>query len=158
MPLLSDQWEIIDMVTHFLEEKKALLGLAFVGSYGEIRVPEYPAVVIVPGNREKTLHAQQTFNIEVQLDLYVYHADLTLTKRERSKADLKLVADIETLLESDYGWQSDPLDAATRQVIFAYVSNTDPGALQPRADKSNVIISTKMTWKALTQRRFTNAN
>lgn len=158
MTLISDQVDIIEMVTNFLEERKALLGLAFVGSYGEIRVPEYPAVVIVAGNRTKALHATQTFNVELSLDLYVYHADLTLTKRERSKADLRLVKDIEDILESDYGWQSDPDDESTRQVIFAYISSTEPGALQPRADKSNVIISTRMTWQALTQERFNDAN
>lgn len=155
--LLFKEWEIVDMVADFLEDRSGPLGLAFVGKYGEERIPTYPAVVIVPGPKSKELHATQTFQVLVQLHLYVYHADLTLTKRERSKQDLVLVANIEAELERDYGWQTDPDDTDTKRIVFGYVSDTEPGAVQPRTNKSNMVISTRMTWRAMTQRRFDNA-
>jgi hypothetical protein len=130
------------------------LGIEFVGRYDEKRIPKYPAVVIVPGKRDKEIHGTQTFNIDILLYLYVYHADLTLTKRERSRADMELVAGIEALLEEDYAWQKNPLDPNTRQVVFAYIAEEEPGVLQPSSQKSNMIISTRMTWRALIQRRF----
>jgi len=146
--------QAVAMVGDFLDEKAPLFGIRFVGRFDEKRIPNYPAVVVVPGTRDKTIHATQTFNVDLELHLYVYHADLTLTKRERSEADLKLVEQLEEVLEEDYGWQSDPLDPATKRVVFGYISNEEPGVLQPRANKSNMIISTRMTWRALSQRRF----
>lgn len=152
--MLSTTWEIIDMVADRLEEKSGPLGLAFVGKYDEKRIPKYPAAVIIPSGRDKELHATNTFQLIIILDIYVYHSDLTLTKRERSKADLRLVADIEDELENDYEWRSSPADPNTKRLIFAYISREEPGVLQPRANKTNMVIGTRMTWRALTQRRF----
>lgn len=157
MPLITEISEAMDMIVARLTQKAGALGIAFVGAYDEKRVPKYPAVVVVPGDREKTLHAEQTFNILLLVELYVYHANLTLNKRERSKSDLKLVTDIEKELESDYGWQTDPNDPSTRRIIFGYISNQEPGNLQPRGGKSDLIIGTRMIWRGLTQRRLTIA-
>lgn len=142
------------MVVERLTDKMGPLGLSFVGVYDERRIPKYPAVVVIPGDRDKQVHATNTFQIVTELHLYVYHGDLTLTKRERSKADLMLVAEIEKELESDYEWRATPADPNSKRIIFGYVSEEKQGLLQPRANKSNVIISTRMTWRALMQRRF----
>jgi len=152
-PLISDTGDIMDMVVEFLEGRGDL-GLNFVGAYDEKRIPSYPAVVVVPGARGKEIHSTSDFQVSQELFIYVYHADLTLTKRERSRADMKLVANIEEALEEDSGWRIDPLDANTRQLIFSYISETEAGLLQPRANKSNIVICTKMTWRGLTQRRL----
>lgn len=146
--------QAIDMVVEKLEEKAGELGIAYVGAYDEVRIPKYPAVVIIPGDREKTLHGENTFGILLVLELYVYHANLTLSKRERSKADLKLVDDIEAVLEEDYGWQTEPLDTNTKRLIFGYISHVEPGNLQPRNRKSNLVIGTRMIWRGLSQRRL----
>lgn len=155
MPLISEISEAMDMIVERLTEKSGALGIAFIGAYDEKRVPKYPAVVVVPGEREKILHGEQTFNIILIVELYVYHANLTLNKRERSKEDLKLATDIENELESDYGWQTDPNDPSTKRIIFGYVASHEPGNLQPRANKSSLIIGTRMVWRGLTQRRLT---
>lgn len=154
MTLITEIHEAVDMLSDFLESRKGGLGLEVVGKYDEKRITKYPAVIIVPGQRDKELHAQQTFQILLQANLYVYHADLTLTKRERSREDLVLVSNIEAALEEDYGWRLDPDDYDTRRLIFSYVSNIEPGAVQPRTNKSNMVISTRMTWRAMSQRRF----
>lgn len=142
------------MVHTFLEERKGPLGIAYVGAYDEKRIPEYPAVVVVPNGRGKEIHATNTFQIFIVLHLYVYHGNLTLTKRERSKQDLLLVSSIEAELEKDYEWRTDPNDPLSKRVIFAYISEEEPGALQPRTSKSQLIIGTRLTWRALVQRRF----
>lgn len=151
MALLTNTWEIIDMVVGKLESRSGPLGIQYVGKYDEKRIIQYPAVVVVPGTRDKEVHATNTFQVGIELGLYVYHADLTLTKRERSKADLQLVSDIEAELELDYRWLDE--DGAPR-LIFSYISNEEPGVLQTRNRKSAVVIGTKMTWRALSQRRF----
>jgi hypothetical protein len=154
MTLISTTDKAMDMMVSFLEAHSPIIGVNFVGAYDEKIIPSYPAVVVLPGRREKQIHATNTFQINLELFLYVYHGNLTLTKRERSRADMKLVTDLESLLEKDYEWLSNPSDTSTKQVIFGYISEEEPGVLQPRANKSNLIISTKLTWRALTQRRF----
>jgi|SRR6185503_20546443 len=152
--LINTITEAIDMVSEKIEDKAGELGIAYVGAYDEVRIPKYPAVVIIPGDRNKVLHGENTFNILLVLELYVYHANLTMNKRERSKADLKLVDDLEALLEEDYGWQSDPLDTDTKRLIFGYVADIEPGNLQPRNRKSNLVIGTRMVWRGISQRRL----
>lgn len=152
--LISEISEAMDMIVERLTQKSGVLGLEFVGAYDEKRVPKYPAVVVVPGDREKVIHGENTFNILLVVELYVYHANLTINKRERSKADLQLVTDIERELESDYGWQTNPNDTDTKRLIFGYVALHEPGNLQPRSSKSNLIIGTRMVWRGLSQRRL----
>ena len=152
--LISTIPQAIDMVVEKLENKAGELGIAYVGAYDEVRIPKYPAVVIIPGDRNKVLHGENTFNILLVLELYVYHANLTMTKRERSRADLRLVDEIEALLEEDYGWQSDPLDTNTKRLIFGYIADIEPGNLQPRNRKSNLVIGTRMIWRGISQRRL----
>lgn len=155
--LISEIHEAMDMIVERLTQKSGDLGIAFVGAYDEKRVPAYPAVVIVPGDKEKVLHGENTFNVLLVVQLYVYHADLTLSKRERSREDLLLVSAIEAELENDYGWQVDPLDTNTKRLIFGYISNIEPGNIQPRSNKSNIVISTRMVWRGLSQRRLSIA-
>lgn len=152
--LINTITEAIDMVATKIQSQAGELGIQYVGVYDEVRIPKYPAVVIIPGDRNKVLHGENTFNILLVLELYVYHANLTLNKRERSKADLKLVDDLEQLLEEDYGWQSDPLDTNTKRLVFGYISDIEPGNLQPRNRKSNLVIGTRMVWRGISQRRL----
>jgi hypothetical protein len=152
--LISDIHEAVDMIVRRMTEKSGLLGIEFVGAYNEKRIPKYPAVVVTPGDKEKEPHAMQTFAVSLQCQLYVYHANLTLNKRERSREDLLLVSKIEKELESDYGWQIDPNDPQTKRLIFGYVASIEPGNIQPRGNKSDLIIGTRMVWRGLSQRRL----
>lgn len=152
--LISEVHQAMDMIVDRLTEKSGLLGIEFVGAYDEKRIPKYPAVVLVPGDKEKTPHAMSTFGVLLQVQLYVYHADLTLSKRERSREDLLMVSAIEAELETDYGWQIDPFDPETKRVIFGYIASVEPGNIQPRGNKSNLVIGTRMVWRGLSQRRL----
>lgn len=149
--MITDTWELIDMIVARLEAKSGPLGIKYVGAYGENILPSYPAVVVLPGPRAKELHGLHTYQIAFQTEFYIYHANMTLTKRERSKEDLLLVSKIEAELETDLRWAD---STGASQVIHGYVSHEEPGVLQPRASKSNVVICTRLTWRALSQRRF----
>jgi len=150
--MITQTWQMIDLIADRLEAQSGPLGIKYVGKYDEGIIPEYPAVVVLPGPRAKTLHATRTFQVAFEIEMYVYHANLTLTKRERSKADLQLVSRVEAEMETDYRWV-DP-DNGEASVIHGYISQENPGLLQPKARKSRVIICTRMTWIAISQRRF----
>jgi hypothetical protein len=149
--MITTTWQAVDMLADRLAAQSGPLGLKFVGKYDERLIPKYPAVVVLPGPRAKTLHGTRTFQVAFQLELYIYHANLSLTKRERSKADLQLVDRIEQELETDYRWADETGDSS---VIHGYVSSENPGVLQPRAGKSTSVICTRLTWNAISQRRF----
>jgi hypothetical protein len=149
--MVSDTWELVDMVADRLYAQSGPLGLKFVGSYSEKLIPKYPAIIVVPGPRAKNLHGTHTFQIALELHLYIYHANLNATQRERSKADLQLVAGVEAELESDFRWVD---DEGSARVIHGYVASEEPGLLQPSVNKSTVVICTRLTWRAISQRRF----
>jgi len=151
MAQITASWRMVEMVAERLNQKSGPLGLKFVGEYGEKIIPAYPAVVVVPGPRAKTLHGTHTFQVALELALYIYHADLTLRKRERSKADLQLAERVETEMESDFRWVDE--DGGAR-VIHGYIASEEPGLLQPDVRKSAVVICTRLTWRAISQRRF----
>ena len=144
----------VDMVRDRLVQEQGEIGLQFVGAYNEKRIPKYPAAVIIPGPLDKEIHSTHTFEIAIALDVYIYHANLTLTKRERSREELLLVDKTEEVLESDYTWLSDPNDVSTARVIFGYVSEVRPLTIQPQANKSDMVIGTRLSWRGLSQRRF----
>jgi hypothetical protein len=156
MALITDTWLLVDMVAERFAARSGPLGISYVGTYNEKIIPKYPAVIIVPGGKSKTLHATHTFQTVSTLFLYIYHANLTLTKRERSKADLQLVALVEAELESDMGWQEN--GNGTRRIIQGWVEEEEPGVLQPRASKGDAVICTRLTWRCISQRRFTSGN
>jgi hypothetical protein len=149
--MITTTWELIDMVVARLEAQSGPLGIKFVGAYEEKLIPRFPAVVVVPGGQAKTFHGTHTFQINATLYFYIYHANLTLTKRERSKADLQLVSKLETELDSDMGWTD---ETGSRRVIQGWVEQEEPGILQPRASKGDAVICTRLTWRAISQRRF----
>jgi hypothetical protein len=149
--MITDTWVVVDMIADRLNAQSGPLGLKFVGSYNEKIIPKYPAVIVVPGPRAKSLHGTHTFQVALEIALYIYHANLNLTKRERSKADLQLVTRLEEELESDFRWVD---ENGSARVIHGYVSSEEPGMLQPSANKSTVVICTRLTWRAISQRRF----
>jgi hypothetical protein len=149
--MISSTWQIVDMIVARLEAQSGPLGLKYVGAYDEKLIPKYPAVVVLPGPRAKQLHGTHTFQTAFQVELYIYHANLTLNKRERSKADLQLVERIETELDSDFRWIDEDGGAS---LIHGYVTNENPGILQPRVGKTGSVICTRLTWNAISQRRF----
>lgn len=144
----------VDMIRERLVQEQGEIGLEYVGAYNEKRIPKYPAAIIIPGPMNKEIHATHTFEILLTADVYIYHANLTLTKRERSREELLLVAKTEEVLESDYAWLVDPDDPATSRVIFGYVAEVRPLTIQPQSNKSDMVIGTRISWRGLSQRRF----
>ncbi len=129
-----------------IDDNKGPLGLKFVGKYDEKRLPRYPSVVVSAGGQGKSLHGMSTFNIDFSVILWVYHGDMTVPHAVRSEEDLRLVERIEELIEGDY-----TLDGL---VIFGFITDQQPGVVQPNAPKGDVIAGTRMEWSALSQRRI----
>lgn len=127
-----------------LREFGAVLGIRFVG-YNEKLRPEYPAVIVMPGMKTKTLHATHTFNVAMEVSILVYHANLNSRTSTRTEDDLQLVENIEQLIErGEMNMEG--------QVIFAFVRNAIPGTVaRPTGEQ---VIGTRMVVEVLSQAKF----
>lgn len=148
MAYVSKIPELTDIIVDLLKSNSGELGIAFVGSYSEKRMPLYPAVVVVPGPRTKTLPGVSFFTVDFAIDIYVYHGDMKVPHSVRNREDLLLVDKIEAVLESDYTFG--------HRVVFGYIAETAPGRFHPQGRQNQEIIAgTLMRWVG-TSRRLMN--
>jgi hypothetical protein len=141
--------DVADFIHDKLSQQAETVGIAYVGYGDTVLIPDYPACLVVPGRKAKVLHATQTFNVELECDLFVLHAVLTKDRGQRTKKDLQLVTEVEGILESDYEFKD---VNGVAQIIFGYVQEAVPGVAN-RA-RGQAVLSTRMTWVGLSQRRF----
>jgi hypothetical protein len=146
MPLINTAKEARNLVKDLIVANQGTLGIQYVGVDNERRLPSYPAVVISAGPREKELHATHTFAISFRVLIWVYHGVITVGHRTRSDQDLDLADAIETVLEQDMTFNG--------QVIHSWVESQIPGVFQPRAEKSDLVIGSRLVWMALSESRF----
>lgn len=137
--------EARDMVKEAIERSPDI-ELGYIGVDEEKRLPVYPAVVVSAGGKNKELHGTHTFAVTLRVLLWVYHGNMNVGHRQRSDEDLMLVEAIEKALEADPTFDD--------RIIFGYVENEEPGVHQPRSEKSDLIIGTRMTWVGASQQMF----
>lgn len=146
MALITTIRESVATIGDILDTNKVSLGLGYIGRFDEKRLPTYPAVVVSAGPRGKEVHGTHTFAVTLRVLLWVYHAKLDESHRQRSIDDLALVEAIENLLETDM--------TLGGKVIFGFVEDEQPGVMQPKSAKSELVVGTKMTWVGATQKRW----
>lgn len=138
--------EVTEYFRGDLEANANLLGLEYVGAYGEKLLPGYPAVVVSAGPLDKEVHGTHTYIITLRCFIYVYHAAMALTHASRSLEDLKLATTIVDFLERDL--------TLGGEIIHGHVASELPGASQINSRKSDIVISTRLGWEGITERRF----
>jgi len=144
--LITRPEQAVEMLTELIENEGGSIGIEFIGKYDEKLIPRYPAVNISSAPLTREVHATHTFNVTLRAILWVYHAKLTSTHKERSEDDLLLVTMLKTLLHSDPTFNG--------RVIFGFVDSETPGVIAPRAGRGDAVVGTRMSWEAITQERF----
>lgn len=142
--------QAVELLVDMIGENAEQLGIQFVGTYDEDLLPRYPAVVVSSGQMEKEVHATHTFAIMLRCVIWVYHANITITHRERSLEDLLLVTALTSMLESEKTY---PVDGVQR-LMFGFVESEIPGVIAPRTGKGRAIVGTRMNWVGSTQQRW----
>lgn len=117
-----------------IEKNKEPLGIEFVGLNERLR-PNYPAVIVIAGLREKQHYGTHKFLVGIEITLMVYHGNLNDSYSLRSESDLNLVTAIENLIETDMEFGG--------RVQFAYVGQTLP--IRTPRPTGTPIIGTQMT-------------
>lgn len=137
------------VVEHFYNdfmENASILGLNYVGKYGERLVPAYPAVVVSSAPMLKEVHGTHTFLMELRCIVFVFHAEMKLTQARRSYEDLALATQIVDFMERNF--------TLGNRIIFGFVESEVPGAKPARNRSSDVVVSTQLTWMGAAERRF----
>ncbi|HEY1249164.1 MAG TPA: hypothetical protein VGE97_09265 [Nitrososphaera sp.] len=130
-PQQAAQW-IYDKIA----EKKDEFGINFLGLNERLK-PQYPAVVVLAGAKQKALHQTHIFIVGIEVVILVYHAKLDVTHTERTEEDLDLVTQIENWLETGDMTMDD-------SVVFMYVASTTPTIERGTRYVNDSVVGTQM--------------
>lgn len=130
--------QVLDHLHDELEEYKGDLGLRYV-AYGDERLlPEYPAMTLMAAPVGRDLHTTGGYYLVTFLmEMFIYHADLTVNRKQRTKEDLELVTNVVNFLH-----QRPTLGG---HIIFGFVTAESPGLIQ--RGKGSAVIGSRLTWE-----------
>ena len=136
--------DVVEYLSDYIS--KSSLPIAYVAKYNEPLLPEYPAVQVMSGGFKKELHGTHTWLLTLRADIYVMHAKLTVNRATRNLEDLQLATQLVALLETDL--------TLGQRIIAGWVETETPGAMPPRSQHTEAVISTLLKWQGTQEGRF----
>lgn len=134
--------ECLDAIKALIED--ANLNLGYIGDSEEALVPKYPAVLVTAGEKSRIVHATATFKLNLNVVIWVYHAKLTDTHSQRTRADAELCTEIEDVVHAD--------PTLGQNVIFGFIDSVVPGVVA--TPKKAPIVGSRMTWTGVSEERW----
>lgn len=133
--------QVFDYIVDRIDDHKAELGIKYIAKHEENLIPEYPAVLVQTANLRREHWATQMFRVEFDLNIWIFHADLTEDTATRSRTDIELATAMKRFLHSDY--------TLGGHVVDSYVSGEYPG-IMARVIDANLrhVVATRLTWTA----------
>lgn len=116
---ITEPQQAAQFIYDLLKANQEALSIGFLGINERLR-PEYPAVIVLAGGRDKTPHMTHIFLVVMEVIINVWHANLNASHSFRTEEDLNMVTEIENLIESDTAMNMGG------RVVTAYVRNTRP--------------------------------
>lgn len=142
--MAQDYYDILqpfDYVVEKLKQHSPALGLEYVAENDEVLLPAYPAVLIQVDRTERTHRSTQYFMVRFYLNLWVFHAELTVSTATRSRKDIQLATDIRKLLHQDR--------TLGGHVIDSLVDDEQPGISARVTDNvRSGVVTTRLSWSA----------
>jgi hypothetical protein len=140
--MAQDYYDILqpfDFIVDLLNDNKATLGLRYIAQHDEELIPQYPCVLVQTDRTDTSQHATGQFAKIFNIDLWVFHAELTVGRATRSRMDIELATAVRRLLHSNY--------TLNGHIIFGFVNGENPG-LTARIIGPGVttIVTTRLTW------------
>lgn len=140
--MAQDYHDILQPFDHIikkLDDHKAALGLEYIAENDEDLLPAYPAVLVQADRTERAYHTTNMFMVRFYLDLWVFHAELTVSTATRSRKDIQLATDIRKLIHSDR--------TLGGHIIDGFIDGEFPGISARVANNVTTgIITTRLTW------------
>lgn len=136
--------DLVEFLAGYFEASK--LGFQYIAKYDEAMIPKYPALHIQAAPFDKTLHSTNTFLVALRAAIHILHASMMVDRQTRNYEDLVLATQTVDYLESSM--------TLGGKVIQGWVESEVPGVLPPRVTKSDAVVSTRLNWIGIQQRRF----
>lgn len=136
--------ELVEFLAGYFEDSS--LPFNYIAKYDEVLIPKYPALHIQAAPFDKTLHSTNTFLVALRAAIHILHANMMEDRQTRNYEDLVLASQTVDFIESDMTLQG--------KVIQGWVESETPGVLPPRVTKGEAIVSTRLNWFGIQQRRF----
>lgn len=135
-----DPLQPFDYLIKLLDDNKAALGIRYIAENDERLRPVYPAMLVTSENLGRDRHATGIFLVTFNIDLYIFHAELTVKKAIRSRQDIEMATAVRKLIHAD--------QTMGGHIIMGHISGEFPG-ISARVVGANVntIVTTRMTWQ-----------
>lgn len=151
--VLQSNREVMDWMKDFFTANAASLGLEYVGYGEENLIPGYPAVVFSSNTQDQTLHATHQFLMTMRIDIWVLHADLNVSKQQRTKKDMILCEAIDALLIMNMKLPT--AQYPNGQIIGGWINSQHPGIMhRKKSETFSQVVSTRMTWEGTSIKPF----
>lgn len=137
--------EITDAIKALLDSQAELLGVKHVYYGRTAKIPDYPAICVESGPKDRTLAgggSTRRFALNLTTDIYVYFGEVASAERTMRENEL-LTENVEDVLHTDFGMAD--------TVIFGFVTRVEPGV----AIRSEVMIKvSRLTWTGISRQDF----
>jgi len=136
-----DPLQVFDALVGMLDDNKATLGLGYIAKLDEELLPQYPAVLVtMEAPIRRTWHSTGMFNVEFNVDFWVFHALLSVGKATRSRLDIELATQVRKLIHQHY--------TLSGHIIDSHVTGEYPGrTTRIVGGKASSIVTTRLTWE-----------
>lgn len=142
----SEVLQVLDHVYELLNARADELGINSVNYGDEAQIiVGFPAVVVTAAPVDRELHATQQFKIEYNIDIWIYHARLDETHRQRTRSDIELASKVRKVLHEDKTFGQNIIQGWVRQEV--------PGLMiQAKGDS---VVGTRLAWTGEARVNFT---
>ena len=138
--------EALDYIYDLLTAQKTALGVQSVWYADDEWAAPYPAIVLAPGGLLRVPHSTQTFAVQLNITLFVMHANLSVDHKTRTQDDLHLAEAVSTLLHSDKSLGGNIIPGS------GIVASETPGITN--RPKGQNVISTSLVWSGESRQQF----
>jgi hypothetical protein len=129
-----------DYIVQMLKDAQPALGLEYVAENDEDLLPAYPAVLVQADRMEREQHTTNMFRVVFHLNLWVFHAELSIGAAARSRKDIELATNIRKLLHSDR--------TLGGHIIFGFVSDENSGVSgRVTEETATGVVTTRLAWE-----------
>lgn len=135
----ADILQPFDYIVQMLKDNMPALGIEYVAGNDEELFPVYPAILVQTDRTDREIHTTNMFRVEFHLNLWVFHAKLTVDTATRSREDIQLATNVRKLLHSDR--------TLGGHIIHGFVDGEFPGISARVSDTGQTgVVTTRLTW------------
>lgn len=151
--MAQDYYDILqpfDYIVNLLDNNKATLGLRYIAQNDEDLIPGYPAVLVQTDNTIRTRHATQMFRAEWHLDIWVFHADMSVGAATRSRKDIELATAIRKLIHTKKDMDG--------HIVEGFIDGELPGVTaRVIGGGVSTVVTTRLTWVGENRVRYADS-